>query len=174
MITLTVKEVMDAAMEIVNRKPEDWQAIQVIDTCDEIPVLYDPSLLHSNGFIIAMAGKIMCDDGTPRPAIVIDNFLQSAPVGSFEFFVAHEEGHIRHGDLDNIATTNTFKRVILSAIGIVQPIELAADAYAAKKVGCDVGINSLSWMFANVTWNSTRKELKKRIKALKKLQKKGY
>ena len=58
----------------------------------------------------------------------------------------------------------------IQAVGLVQSIELDADAYVAEKVGCEKALDALEWLYNNASWATTRKEVKRRIKALKKLQ----
>lgn len=169
MIRLTQKEVMECATVVISRQPSDWSDIEVIGTCGGVQVLYDPVWVHATGMIMAITAKMMRLEGT-CPVIVVDNFLRDAPKSVFDFFVAHEEGHIKHGDLDKVDAFNTLKRVVLSKLGYVQTIELEADAYAAETVGYDNAIKSLEWMLDNVPWKDTKKELRGRLRALKKLQ----
>ena len=79
--------------------------------------------------------------------------------------LAHEDGHIKLGHLENVGALNAYKRAIESLKG-AQKIELEADAYAATVVGVDSMIKALEALMAlDIPLN--KREIDYRIKTLK-------
>lgn len=101
--------------------------------------------------------------------IINDNSYEKFSEGAKKFFLYHEIGHIKNGDLDKIGIDfyRTAKRLLRVT---VEPIELKADEYAVSKVGKDIAISALEEVIARTDLSVFSKlECAKRIAHIKRL-----
>lgn len=124
-------------------------------------VLRDTGVMKAQGMKVASA--MVFTDG--RQHIVVDDEFFLLPVTVQRAVLAHEEGHIKLGHLNNITATNNVKRSLIAVTGGVQDIELEADRYASSVVGEAVMVNALYHLLKVKGVN--KKEIRLRILALK-------
>ena len=169
MINLTKQDVQDAARRFMSEK--DSMSLELVKTVGSgVGVYHNDIWLHRQGMILSEASKLLTSEGELVTVIIVDDYFMSAPQYVQDVLVFHELGHIENGDLDNISPTNTLKRWLLMNVGIVQKIELEADKFAAKRVGKEETLKALSWMYENVQNKLTRREMKARMRAVKRLR----
>lgn len=168
MIKLTKEDVKDAATRMMSENGS--MSLELINTIGGVGVYHKDIWLHCQGIILSGASKFLTSEGELIDVIIVDDYFMSAPRYVQDVFSMHELGHIKNGDLENLSAANTLKRWLLMNIGIVQKMELEADAFAAKAVGKEDTIKALSWMYENVQNKPTKKELKARIRAMKRLR----
>lgn len=101
--------------------------------------------------------------------IINDNSYNKFSEGAKRFFLYHEIGHIKNGDLDKIGID--FNRGVKRLLRLtVEPMELKADEYAVSKVGKDVAISALEEVIARTDLSVFSKlECAKRIAHIKRL-----
>ena len=93
-----------------------------------------------------------------------DEDLAKYPSYVQDFLYLHEVGHIKLHK-GKVSKGNLLKRLLISALGKVQDLELEADAYSANIVGKEVAIESLKWLLEQDGYKGN-KEILNRIKAL--------
>ena len=110
------------------------------DTCDDymksLKILYCATVpVEVNGVII---NTIIGDSNFEK----LDNQIQC-------FFLYHEIGHIKHGDIDNLTESKSKRLVLERHLGILPKMEVKADCYAASVVGVENAKYSLKWLYKN-------------------------
>lgn len=132
-------------------------------TVHGVDIVHCPSTLGYLG--LGIAGAVRFVDGSKY--IVVDDLFFTLDDRTQKGVLAHEEGHIALGHCDSITESNTAERQQLMALGIVQPIELEADAYGASKVGTADMVYTLRALSRIPGMNGKQKqEFQKRIFAL--------
>jgi|GEM_PF-6158007 len=133
-------------------------------------MLHDPALLHSKGYMVAGAMRVIMGDVVEDMIVVDDHFFEMDAAHQLAIYF-HEFGHIHLEHLERLASggkyanmKNLFKRSA-AAIHGVQDIELEADQYAASKVGPVILSSALEAVSAVV--GPKNKELQRRIRILR-------
>ena len=84
----------------------------------------------------AVAMYTVCD-GEARPTILVDRFFEQVSDRSQRLILAHEVGHIRHGDIGTpeqaLASEDSDDEIAVTPRNLA--LELEADRYAASMVG---------------------------------------
>ena len=125
------------------------------------------NFLHSvTAAPFAAAIKIQLLAGNIVPAIIYDNYFETAPEEVQQFITQHEIGHIVNKDLEN--PKKCFRTFVKRSFGLLTDFEHKADTYAATMLGLDKYIRALSWMKNNTDLPFLCKlEISNRMKALR-------
>ena len=91
------------------------------------------------GAVLAMV-LYAVEDNVAVPTVIVDEFFDHISDRGQRFFLAHEAGHLRHGDIGtpedavaSLSTGSTIEGSVIRNRNIEQ--EFLADQYAAKMVG---------------------------------------
>ena len=90
----------------------------------------------------------MADQNDKRNAglILYDSHFLNFEDNVQDFFIEHEVGHIKHGDLNGLEREDAYKLLLKRCCGIIPKLELKADVYAASVVGRNVAKKALLQM----------------------------
>lgn len=125
-----------------------------------VEVIHDTHGLRMLGIRVAGACRSLL--GTYH-IVVDDSFFTFDDVVQ-QGILAHEQGHLALGHIENLKENNIAERTRISRMGGVQDIELEADAYAVGIVG---KANYLRTLNALLTLpGCDRKEIQARIRAI--------
>lgn len=145
---------------------------------DGINVFNSDEMVKSCHFKGGMGGKFKFDGKIfPRSAIVIDDWASRQKKSVKDFIIYHEIGHIKHHDWVKsllLFGINGEDRAIQARINhnpVIVSMEIAADKYAASKIGTKVTVKGLKKLRSGLPiidrFGSSGKEIQTRIKAIK-------
>lgn len=134
---------------------------------DDIYVYNKPvnDFMHHRGTFIAGATKIDFGGGDIKDVVVVDDIFTKLPDDIKRFFLMHEVGHIKNGDI-NRPEKEQKKMLIKRYLGFCRD-EYAADRYAMNMTSKWIAKYSLRFLLKNAEMCLiTRIELIKRLIAL--------
>lgn len=115
-----------------------YKEFETIGTCDGVPVIYCPNTLIQEGVSIACATIFINEEGGTFHGIGIDDSFLVCPGKIQDFFVYHELGHIRNGDIGK--DIDNSKWVKIRESGTIPEMEFNADRYAFDRIVSSYGI----------------------------------
>ena len=130
--------------------------------------LTSDEFLHTRGAALTAVIKVDLPNGSQCHLVLHDSGFKKLPENVQNFLMLHEVGHALKGHIDDMDAQEAKKIMIKRAFGMIQQMEVEADAYAALVIGVDEAKEAIRFLIKNTNLPFNSKiELKRRYKRLK-------